>query len=407
MCGRFALHNFHMNRVRDEYPDIPPRRWDDEEQFHPRYNVAPQTNVPVIMREPNGQGQQDLVVRTMRWGIQARWCDPNTFSFKNPINARSEVVLEGSAAIWRSVRGAKHCIVVCEGYYEWLKKGSSKAPHYVKHPQGHLLLLAGFYEIVKGTDPPRTTYTCTILTTEANSQLAFLHDRMPVILSGEQAIKWLDVEKGWQPEVLEELRKPYEGKLVCYEVPSGVGKVGNEDPSFVEPLAKKKGGIEAMMGRMGQKLKREQDGKSDLVTKHEPLEVTSDGLDIKEEEVKPKVESSPIKPVKKEHPTKLEPEEIVLDDDSDVEEDTTRAKAEPKSPKSSPVKRHAPPKRGSSPIEIDLVNSESEEEKVRVNTSRKKQKVNDGSSPSGENKKPARPGQSPSKKIITDFFKKK
>lgn len=88
-----------------------------------------------------------------------------------------------------------------------------KIPHYVKHPQNHLLLLAGFYEIVNGTDPPRT-YTCTILTTDPNSQLAFLHDRMPVILSGKQALEWLDVGDGWQPEVLKELRKPYAGQLV-------------------------------------------------------------------------------------------------------------------------------------------------------------------------------------------------
>ncbi|CAE6480852.1 unnamed protein product, partial [Rhizoctonia solani] len=380
MCGRFALHNFHIDRVGNEYPDILPRRWDDEEQFHPRYNVAPQTNVPVIMREPNGQGQQDLVVRSMRWGIQARWCDPNTFSFKNPINARSEVVLEGSAAIWRSVRGAKHCIVVCDGYYEWLKKGSSKTPHYVKHPQGHLLLLAGFYEIVKGTDPPRTTYTCTILTTEANAQLAFLHDRMPVILSGEQVLQWLDVEKGWRPEVLEGLRKPYGDKLVCYEVSSGIGKVGNEDPSFIEPL-KKNGGIEAMMGRIGQKSKREGNKEPNLGLKRESPETMSDDLGIKEEETKPKIESFPSKAVKKNHSTKSEPETIVLDDDSDVEEDVTRVKGEHKSsPHSSPTKRPVPPKRGSSPIEIDLVNSGSDEE-VREEMGRKKRKVNGGSAP--------------------------
>ncbi|KAH7344678.1 hypothetical protein B0J17DRAFT_712329 [Rhizoctonia solani] len=403
MCGRFALHNFHMDRVRDEYPDIPPRRWDDEEeQFHPRYNVAPQTNVLAIMQQPNDQGQQELTVRTMRWGLQARWCDPNTFSFKNPINARSEVVLDGSAAIWRSVRGAKHCVVICDGYYEWLKKGSAKAPHYVKHPQGHLLLMAGFYEIVKGTDPPRTTYTCTILTTEANSQLAFLHDRMPVILFGEQAQMWLDVEKGWQPGVLEELRKPYEGKLICYEVPAGVGKVGTEDPSFIEPLAKKKGGIEAMMGRMAKKPKREEDA----IPKHEPSDGMSDSLDVKEEESKPRVKSSPSKLPKKEPVTKPEPEEIVLDNDSDVEEDTSRMKAEPKSsPRSSPAKRRAT--RRTSPIEIDLVSSGSEDEKACINTGRKKRKVDGGSSSPGEDKKSAKPGRSPNKKTITDFFKKK
>ncbi|CAE6511391.1 unnamed protein product [Rhizoctonia solani] len=407
MCGRFALHNFHMDRVRGEYPDLPPRRWDDEEQFHPRYNVAPQTNIPVIMQQPNGQGQQDLVVQTMRWGLQARWLDPNTFSFKNPINARSETVLDGSAAIWKSVRGVKHCIIACEGYYEWQKKGTTKVPHYVKHPQGHLLLLAGFYEIVKGTNPPKTTYTCTILTTEPNSQLAFLHDRMPIILSGKQALRWLDVEKGWQPEVLKELRKPYEGTLICYEVPREVGKVGNEDPSFIEPLAARKDGLMAMMSRMGQKAKLEEK-KPDLALKREPSEFVSDGSDIKEEELEPTLRLSSSKIVKEEPFVKSEREEIVLSDDSDIKEDTTRTKVEPESsPRVSPAKRRTPSKRASSPIEFNLVSSGSDDEEVGVDTRRKKRKSEVGPLPSGgRDRKPARPVRSPGKGMITDFFEK-
>ncbi|KAJ1311122.1 hypothetical protein OPQ81_009623 [Rhizoctonia solani] len=413
MCGRFALHNFSMDRIRNEYPDIQPRRWDDEEQFHPRYNVAPQTNVLTIMQQPNGQGQQELTVRTMRWGLQARWCDPNILSSKNPINARSEAVLDGSAAIWRSVRGVKHCIVICDGFYEWKKKGSSKTPYYVKHPQGHLLLMAGFYEIVKGTDPPRTTYTCTILTTEPNSQVAFLHDRMSIILSGEQALRWLDVEKGWQPELLKELRKPYEGTLVYYEVPSGVGKAGAEDPSFVEPVKEKKDSLKAMMSRMGQKPKPEADKKPDLALKQKAPEDISDSFEVKGEEPKPKVELSPSKPVKKEPSMKSEPEEIIPDD-SEVEEDTTRTKIEPKSspkssPTSSPAKRRVSSGRHSSLVEIDLVSSGSESEEMRIEAGRKKRKSSVGSAlPSGGGKKPSTRLVKPSGgKSITDFFQKK
>ncbi|KAF8680270.1 UreD urease accessory protein [Rhizoctonia solani] len=365
--------------------------------FPQSYNVAPQTNIPVIMQEPNGQGQQEMI----RWGIRARWCDPNSFSSKNPINARSEVVLDGSVAIWKTVRGSKHCIVVCDGYYEWLKRGSSKTPYYVKHPQDHLLLLAGFYEIVRGTDPPKTTYTCTILTTEPNSQLSFLHDRMPIILSGEQALRWLDVGKGWQPELLEELRKPYTEKLVYYEVPSGVGKAGAEDPSFVEPIAERKDGLKAMMSRMVQKQDKKQ------APKLEPSEIVLDYPEVKEEDPKVKVELAQSKTVKKEPFMKRELEEIVLDDDSDIEEDTTRTKSEPKSsPKSSPVKRRAPSKRGSSPIEID-VSSGSEGEDNRIHTERKRRKVDGGSSPLAGDQKPSRPVRSPNKKTIMDFFGKK
>lgn len=83
----------------------------------------------------------------------------------------------------------------------------------------------------------------------------------------------MDVSKGWKPEVLEELSKPYEGELVwyaifnwsegdrlvteycglSYEVPPGVGKVGTEDPSFVEPITERKDGLRAMMSKMAQK----------------------------------------------------------------------------------------------------------------------------------------------------------
>ncbi|KAG8743041.1 hypothetical protein FRC12_015182, partial [Ceratobasidium sp. 428] len=368
MCGRFALRNFYFNRVADEYPDVPPRRWDDEEQFHPRYNVAPQTQVLALMQQPNGQGQQEVIVQTMRWGLQARWCDPSSFSFKNPINARSEVVLEGTAPIWNSVRGDKHCVVICEGYFEWHKRGQKRTPHYIKHPDNHLLLLAGFYEIVKTS--PKPTYTCTILTTEANPQLAFLHDRMPVILDGKQAARWLEIGDGkaWRGEVLEELSKPYEGKLVCYEVPGGVGKVGNEDPSFVEPIAERKDGLKAMMGRMAQK-QRERKPDISPTKPREPTQVLSDSSD---EDVKPKTEgssptsrqtgsspaserikSSPIKPTKREQSSPSKP-----------------TKQEPSSPSKS-IKRKA-----SSPVEIDLISSGSDsDDDVVIDESRKARKV--------------------------------
>ncbi|KAF8609243.1 DUF159-domain-containing protein [Ceratobasidium sp. AG-I] len=377
MCGRFALRDFYMDRVANEYPDIPPRRWDDEGEA-----IPPASNVVVPMQQPNAGGQQELVLHTARWGLQAKWCDPSSFSHKNPINARSDVVLEGTANIWNSVRGSKHCIVICEGYYEWLKRGTRRSPHYVKHPQNQLLLLAGFYEIVKPTSgSARPTYTCTILTTEANPQLAFLHDRMPVILSSEQALRWMDVSKGWKPEVLEELSKPYEGELVCYEVPPGVGKVGTEDPSFVEPITERKDGLRAMMSKMVQK--------------------------PKETDHKPKLESSPSKP------TKRESIHILSEDD----EEDKKPKVEPKPEMASPVPRRVGSssarsiKRGaSSPIEVDLVKSESEVSAshagVRASPKKKRKTQGRGSSPvdSQALEKSARPSD---KKTITDFFGKK
>ncbi|KAG9078823.1 hypothetical protein FS749_009116 [Ceratobasidium sp. UAMH 11750] len=384
MCGRFALRNFYLNRVAEEYPNIPPRNWNDEDQFHPRYNVAPQTQVLALMQQPNGQGQQEVIVQTMRWGLQARWCDPNSFSFKNPINARSEVVLEGTAPIWNSVRGDKHCVVICEGYFEWHKRGQKRTPHYIKHPDNHLLLLAGFYELVKTT--PKPTYTCTILTTEANKELAFLHDRMPVILDGKQAVRWLEAGDGkaWRGEVLEELSKPYEGKLICYEVPNGVGKVGNEDPSFVEPVAERKDGLKAMMSKMAQKPKVEKKPVPSPTRPREPIQVLSDSSD---EDIKLKTQGS--SPASRRTGSSPAPHQ--------VKSSPAKMKREPPSPSKS-TKREA-----SSPVQIELLSSDSDsDDEVVVDESRKRRKMEGGSAPSTNRSRKA-----PNKKTIEDFFGKK
>lgn len=83
------------------------------------------------------------------------------------------------------------------------------------------------------------TYTYTIITTSSNAQLSFLHDRMPVILDpgSPQLATWLDPAKyEWSAE-LQSLLKPFGGELEVYPVSKEVGKVGNNSPMFVVPVA--------------------------------------------------------------------------------------------------------------------------------------------------------------------------
>lgn len=89
--------------------------------------------------------------------------------------------------------------------------------------------------------PPDATdklYTYTIITTDSNAQLSFLHDRMPVILDpgSTSLIAWLSPHQSSWSKDLQSLLKPYAGELECYPVPREVGKVGNNSPSFVVPI---------------------------------------------------------------------------------------------------------------------------------------------------------------------------
>jgi len=199
----------------------------------------------------------NLVLRTMRWGLVPSW-SKHEDKTRNTINARSENLVEGGG-MWGSIKGKKRCVVLCQGYYEWLKKGKDRLPHFVKHKdgeQGKLMLLAGLYDctVLEGSTEPLWTFT--IVTTSACSEFSWLHDRQPVILSSRAELDtWLDTSsQTWTP-TLTKLVESYDNSvapLECYQVPKEVGKVGAESPTFIEPVAHRKDGIQAMFSRQKQ-----------------------------------------------------------------------------------------------------------------------------------------------------------
>jgi hypothetical protein len=100
-------------------------------------------------------------------------------------------------------------------------------------------------------------WTFTIVTTDANKDFSWLHERQPVILSSDKTVcEWLDTSsKSWSHQ-LTQLVQPYNDPSVpleCYQVPSEVGRVGTESPTFIEPIAMRKDGIQAMFSKQKQK----------------------------------------------------------------------------------------------------------------------------------------------------------
>ncbi|KAL1738169.1 hypothetical protein HDZ31DRAFT_86221 [Schizophyllum fasciatum] len=267
MCGRFAFHRSHgqirHNVAEDLGHDVDD--WVDGDAFYPRYNVAPRTYSPVIRARdtsPSALSERDtadaagpsrsaasdsessrFVLHSMRWGVVPHWSKADSFQM-NTINARAENVVEGGG-MWASMKGSKRCIVPCDG---WSPK--TKLPHFLRHENKHLMFFAGLWDCVRlpGSDKPLFTFS--IITTEAPSAYAWLHDRQPVILSAAKDIEaWLDPSRGWSKE-LARILQPYKGtKLDCYQVPQEVGKVGNESPAFDEPIQERKDGIEAMFAK--------------------------------------------------------------------------------------------------------------------------------------------------------------
>ena len=180
-------------------------------------------------------------LQAAKWGLVPFWTkrQPDYGSQMRTINCRDDSLIE-NRGMWNTMKQRKRCIIVAEGFYEWLKKnnGKEKIPHFTKRTDGQLMCFAGLWDMVQYEGSEEKLYTFTIITTDSNKQLKFLHDRMPVILeAGSDDMKtWLDPNLiGWNKD-LQSMLRPYQGELECYPVDKAVGKVGNNSATFLIPV---------------------------------------------------------------------------------------------------------------------------------------------------------------------------
>ncbi|WWC96412.1 hypothetical protein V866_003280 [Kwoniella sp. B9012] len=318
MCGRYALA-LSNEELYDSLEARLPRlfengrpRWERQQDNRGgNYNVAPRQRAPVIRRDPE-DGERGMI-ETMQWGLIPHWTKHPPTGPLNTINARSEGLLDpSSGGMWHALKGYKRCIIPAQGYYEWLKKPSSKIPHFTRLPLSEktsidhppLLFFAGLYDIVKydtreayptGNPIPLATYT--ILTTEPSRDIRWLHDRMPVILTEwNDIVNWLDLGevKGWKEGKggTGDLLKSKEG-LESYPVPNEVGKIGNNSPTFIQPVSERKDGIKSFFSKQQSspvKPKKEESNKSPIKVKIEDEKKVKEKAEGIESEITPKDE---------------------------------------------------------------------------------------------------------------------
>lgn len=100
--------------------------------------------------DAGGKNQRRYVLQSMKWGLIPFWTkrQPDYGSMMKTINCRDDSLAE-NRGMWTSMKKKKRCIVVCQGFYEWLKKsGGQKVPHFVKRKDAQLMLMAGLYDSV-------------------------------------------------------------------------------------------------------------------------------------------------------------------------------------------------------------------------------------------------------------------
>ena len=207
MCGRYTLSTVDGPEIAQRFGLIEPP---DEETLG-RFNVCPTETIAVVLR-PNEAA-------SVAWGLRP---------FRNqafaPINVRSETAAQRFK--WLMTGG--RCLVLADGWYEWMKqerKGAPRLPFRYTVDDGEPFAFAGLYD---GTG-------AAILTTEANEICAPVHDRMPVVLPDREAeAAWLSEDVGVQ-EALEFLVPLDSERVSVAPANPAVNKAGVEGPELLTP----------------------------------------------------------------------------------------------------------------------------------------------------------------------------
>jgi putative SOS response-associated peptidase YedK len=188
MCGRYALHaNPEVIALQFGLDAVP--------ELAPRYNIAPATEV-LIVRD----GKASLA----HWGLRRKFA-----------NLRAETLAQKFPGPYRAGRA----LVPASGFYEWQSRAGRKQPYYFSPADGALLALAAVCE----------NDSFSLITTQPNTTLRNIHDRMPVIIARTDYGAWLAGEDGL-------LRPAPDDALKVHPVGMAVNRAANDSAQLIQPV---------------------------------------------------------------------------------------------------------------------------------------------------------------------------
>lgn len=225
MCGRMNISDH--EGIRSLLESLGMETWPVQQ---PRYNVAPTQALDVVTLD----GDQPALT-TMAWGIsmKTKGAKGQPITRKIP-NSRDDKVW--TSYLWRYLIPEQRVLIPVNGFYEWQRKNKKLVAAYHITPAGQpAMFFAGIYRKPKDA---QTDELCevSIVTTSANDSMSDVHDRMPVILSSQNAaMAWL-LESDRQ--TLDELMQPAgNDALVFTKVSDYVNKSTNEGPECIVAVA--------------------------------------------------------------------------------------------------------------------------------------------------------------------------
>lgn len=184
-----------------------------------RYNVAPTEDI-LLLRN----GRADFA----RWWLVPSWAKEVSTRY-SMFNARSESLTRSPA--FRGPFSRQRGVVPMSSFIEWRKEQGQKQPWVITNEE-HTLTMAALWDVWEGGEKP--LLSCTIVTTEAAEPFKPWHNRMPVMLTRKECLRWLD--KGQTIDADNPMLAPVlKEDLTLYPVSRNVGNSSNRDPELFQP----------------------------------------------------------------------------------------------------------------------------------------------------------------------------
>jgi putative SOS response-associated peptidase YedK len=219
MCGRYTLRD--SSRAVREVLGLVMRT-----PTAPSYNVAPSQVMPVAVRS-----SQRVVLDQIAWGFVPWYARGPQ---KTPMVIKNTRIETGMTKLaFRKSFEQRRCVIPADGFYEWKREGDKKQPFFIRLKGDRPFGFAGIWEPAEWKFPAGFS----IVTTTPNKVLAKIHDRMPVMLTAEQAAAWLE-PRPLEASALAEFTRPFPTEeMEAYQVSTYVNNWRNAGPPCIAPIA--------------------------------------------------------------------------------------------------------------------------------------------------------------------------
>ena len=175
MCGRF-VNIEKKEKIVKLFPSSKLLNYSNKS-----YNISPSNLINVIYKNNN-----NIYIDNLFWSFSYFNKQNNITQFV--INARIETIV--SKYLFKESFIKRKCLIISNGYFEWKKIHNTKQPYFISIPKNELMFFGGIWrkEIKNNV---KTNVVC-LITKEANNNLSNIHSRMPLVMSHNEGLDFLN-----------------------------------------------------------------------------------------------------------------------------------------------------------------------------------------------------------------------